>query len=386
MPKIRKTKGIYRRGRVYWITYMGLDGKQKYESAGSILKTDAELLLAQRRIDIDQGKEPVTRRRDRGHTFNALAEKYRPFVQNQKGYSIKKIYISGLVREFGTVKLNSFSLSMVEGWQSKLLSTPRPPLKYGVVDRPPLLPASVNRHVGTLKHMFQKAVDWEMVSEDVAKRVRKIKLTPENNRRLRYLSFDESATLLNCCTKHLKPIVAFALNTGCRKGEILKLTWDRVDLKHGFILLDDTKSGKRREIPINRTVRAVLQGIVRRLDVPYVFVNPDTAKERPSVKEGGNKRPASGRYLDIKRSFGNACRKAGIQDFRFHDLRHTFASQLVMNGVDITTVSKLLGHATLTMTLRYAHLAPDHLQSAVDVLSRLSSSHDNLHDNGVKMA
>jgi site-specific recombinase XerD len=82
------------------------------------------------------------------------------------------------------------------------------------------------------------------------------------------------------------------------------------------------------------------------------------------------------RYYDLKRSFGTACETAGISDFHFHDLRHTFASQLVMNGVDITTVSRLLGHANLTMTLRYAHLAPNHLQNAVDVLSKLSSAHE----------
>lgn len=373
MPKIRKTKGIYRRGRVYWITYMGLDGKQKYESTGSDLKADAELLLAQRRIDVDQGKEPVTRRRDRNHTFNDLADKYKPFILNQKGITSKLSLISLLAQEFGSMKLNSFSLALVEGWQARRLSEPRPPVKKGGEPRPPVKPATVNRSLACLKHMFTKALDWEMISEDVVKRIKKVKLAPENNRRLRYLSIEESAALLNACDKHLKPMVAFALNTGCRRGEILGLTWDRVDLKHGFILLDDTKSGKRREIPINATVRATLQGIVRRLDSPFVFVNPAT-------KEDGTLRN-KGRYSDVKRSFSTACRKAKLQDFHFHDLRHTFASQLVMNGVDITTVSKLLGHATLTMTLRYAHLAPDHLKSAVDVLSRLSSSHDNLHDS-----
>ena len=380
MPKIRKTKGIYRRGRVYWITFMGLDGKQKYESTGSDLKADAELLLAQRRVDIDQGKEPVTRRRDRNHTFSQLAEKYRPFIANQKGAITKAGFISHFEKDFGTLKLNNFNLALVEGWQSRKLSENRPERKKGNGELPPLKPASVNRALACLKHMFTKALDWEMISDDVFKRVRKVKLSPENNRRLRYLSFEESAALLNSCDKHLKPIVVFALNTGCRRGEILGLTWDRVDLKHGFILLDDTKSGKRREIPINATVRAALQGLVRRLDVPFVFVNQDTVKERPPVKEGGKVRPASGRYFDVKKSFATACRKAKLQDFHFHDLRHTFASQLVMNGVDITTVSKLLGHANLTMTLRYAHLAQGHLKSAVDVLSRLSSSHDTLHD------
>ncbi len=370
MPKTRKTKGIYRRGRVYWITYMGLDGKQKHESTGSDLKADAELILAQRRLEVDQGKEPATRRRDRNYTFQQLADRYLPFIANQKGAKIKRVRITELVREFGWVKLSRFTLAMVEGWQSRKLSEERPPMKGKKEPRPPYKPASVNRGLACLKHMFTKAVDWEMVSEDVAKRVKKVKLTEENNRRLRYLSSEESDRLLTCCDRYLREIVTFALHTGCRRGEILGLTWDQVDLKHGFILLDVTKSGKRREIPINVTVRGVLQEIIRRLDSPHVFVNPETGK----------------RYQDVKRSFGTACRKAGLKDFHFHDLRHTFASQLVMNGVDITTVSKLLGHNSLTMTLRYAHLAPNHLQNAVDVLSRLSSLHYNLHDSRAEMA
>lgn len=368
MPKIRKTKGIYRRGQVYWITYMGLDGKQKYESTGSVLKADAELLLAQRRIEIDQGKEPVTRRRDRNYTFSQLAEKYKAFIVTQKGAKTKTVFIAQLEREFGAMKLANMTLATIETWQARRLTEERPPIIDGGESRPPVKPATVNRTLACLKHMFTKALDWEMVTEDVFKRIKKSRMTPENNRRLRYLSVDESAALMSVCDKHLKPIVTFALNTGCRRGEILGLTWDRVDLKHGFILLDDTKSGKRREIPINAIVRTVLQGIVRRIDVPFVFVNPET----------------SGRYYDVKKSFATACRKTGIKNFHFHDLRHTFASQLVMNGVDITTVSKLLGHATLTMTLRYAHLAPDHLKSAVDVLSRLSAAHDNLHDSRAK--
>lgn len=370
MPRTRKTKGIYRRGKVYWITFMGLDGKQKYESTGSDLKADAELLLAQRRLDVDQGKEPVTRHRDRNFTFKQLAEKYTAHIVNQKGAVVKRVRIAELVREFGDVKLSRFTLATVEIWQSRKLSESRPPLKGQKEPRPPYKPASVNRALACLKHMFTKAVDWEMVSEDVAKRVKKVKLSDENNKRLRFLAVEESEKLLSCCDKHLRQIVTFALHTGCRRGEVLGLTWDQVDLKHGFILLDVTKSGKRREIPINVTVRAMLQGIVRRIDSPHVFVNPETGK----------------RYQDVKRSFGTACRRAGLKDFHFHDLRHTFASQLVMNGVDITTVSRLLGHNSLTMTLRYAHLAPNHLQNAVDVLSRLSSLHYSLHDSRLKTA
>lgn len=139
-----------------------------------------------------------------------------------------------------------------------------------------------------------------------------------------------------------------------RKGEILSLKWDNVDLKHGFILLDRTKNGERREIPINNTLEAhfLNRNMIRRLDISYVFYDPVNGKP----------------YQDVKRSFKTALRKAGIRDFHFHDLRHTFASHLVMAGIDITTVKELLGHKTLTMTLRYAHLAPSHKVKAVDIL------------------
>ena len=129
---------------------------------------------------------------------------------------------------------------------------------------------------------------------------------------------------------------------------------------------DNTKNGERREIPINQTLRQALQGIVRRLNSPYVFVDGEGQ-----------------RYLDIKRSFHSALRKAGIKDFTFHDLRHTFASQLVMKGVDIATIKELLGHKTLTMTLRYAHLSPSHKVSAVELLDgnvQMKSSAQKVHN------
>ncbi|MEK6584223.1 MAG: site-specific integrase, partial [Nitrospirota bacterium] len=116
--------------------------------------------------------------------------------------------------------------------------------------------------------------------------------------------------------------------------------------------LDITKNGERREIPINDTLRKTLHGITRRIDIQHVFYDSVTGKP----------------YKEVKHSFTSACKRSGIKDFHFHDLRHTFASHLVMAGVDITTVKELLGHKTLAMTLRYSHLAPAHKVQAMDIL------------------
>ena len=173
----------------------------------------------------------------------------------------------------------------------------------------------------------------------------------ENNKRLRFLSIEECQTLIKSCDNHLRPIVIMALNTGMKKGEILNLKWDDVDMTHWFILLANTKNGEKREVPIAETLRKTLKELFRgsqmrpqRIDVPYVFHDYTTGSP----------------YLNVQRSFTTACRKANIKDFRFHELRHTFASHLVMAGIDLTTIKELLGHKTLTMTLRYAHPAPSH--------------------------
>jgi integrase len=332
-------KGIYKRGKVFWIRYAGLDGRIIRESSGSDKFRDAEDLLIDRKKAVKEGNQPEVRR-IANHAFNELAQKYQAWIQGrQRSANVKGYIIGQLIGKFGGLPLRSFSTGLVEQLQTDMINRG-------------MKPASNNKVLNVLKHMFSKAVDWEMVEPDVLKRVRKVKLLQENNRRLRYLSVEECAALVSACDDHLKPVVITALNTGMRRSEILSLTWDRIDLRHGFILLDVTKNGERREIPINQTLRAILKGLTRRLDVPYVFYDPRAGKA----------------YLDLKKSFHKALRRAGIHDFHFHDLRHTFASHLVMAGVDLTTVKELLGHKTLTMTLRYSHLAPAHKMKAVDIL------------------
>ncbi len=338
-------KGLYKRGNVYWVRYAGLDGRVIRESSGSSKFREAEALLIKRRQSIKEGKQPEIKK-IANYTFKELAGEYLQWAERQRCFRTKKGYILQLVEAFGHIPLRRFTTLLIEQYQTGRLNGGNKP-------------ATVNRLLATLRHMFTKAVEWDMVEEETLKRIRKVKLLQENNRRLRFLAKEEIQELLAHSDSHLKPIVVMALNTGCRKSEILNLQWDQVDLKHGFILLDKTKNGERREIPINGTLRENLESLftgtkerTRRLDVPWVFYDTKTGKP----------------YQDVKRSFHTALRKAGIKDFKFHDLRHCFASHLVMAGIDLTTVKELLGHKTLTMTLRYSHLSPSHKVRAVDVL------------------
>ena len=238
--------------------------------------------------------------------------------------------------------------------------------------RPPITTATVDRRMAAIKGMFTKAVAWKMVSKNVSEEVHDVKMFRSNKRKDRFLSIDEITELLAACDSkvftltgkpieqkqaHLKPFIIFGLTTGCRKEEMLSLKWDEVDLKHNFINILETKNGDSRQVPISKTLKETLSGIKRRPSVPYVF------------NEWDEKKNVGKRFVDVKRSFATACRKAGIRGASPHTLRHTFASHLVMGGTDLTTVSRLLGHKSLTMTLRYAHLAPNHLDKAVNSLN-----------------
>ena len=199
--------------------------------------------------------------------------------------------------------------------------------------------------------MYSKAIEWGKVKENPAKRAKVLK---GEVKRIRFLLPPEIQNLLSNFADHLRPIVTLALHTGMRKGELLTLKWDQVDMEQGFISLLDTKNHERRDIPMNETVKATLQGIERKGD--FVFSN----------ESGGG-------FVTLRHSFETALRESGITDSRFHDLRHTFVLNLVMEGADIMTMKELMGHKDLTMTLRYAHLAPNHKTRAVNLLDRVMS-------------
>ena len=333
--------GLFKRkNSPYYFMKFQANGVRIYESTKTKNRKLAEEIYLNRRAEIIAGIEPVRRFKIEDITFSELSSKYLEYIPGRlRSYPSQKVLINKLVKVFGNIKLNAIDIVSIEKMQSNIIADD-------------LSAAYANRLTAAVKRMFTKAYEWELISEDVLKRIRKVKLLKGEVKRLRYLSSNEIETLISACGKEIKPIVITALNTGMRKSEILHLTWDRVDLKNRIILLDKTKNGERREIPINQTLLNTLSDIVRNIKTDYVFYNPETLKP----------------YCDIKKSFTGALRKAHIIDFHFHDLRHTFASRLVMSGVDLATIQKLLGHKTINMTLRYAHLSNIHLKDAVNIL------------------
>lgn len=328
--------GLYKRGNIWWFS-ITIKGKQFRFSTRTADRKKATEIYARALLELDNpGKEnePVT--------FNDfMVNQYLPFTERQNSYQSKKYYFKVIPDWFKRLTLSQISTRELELLQGDLLKG--------------RTPASVNRIIAMVKHSLKKACEWELVGEETLKKVQRVKPLKGEIQRLRFLSLEECHKLIEAAEPHLKPIIITALNTGMRKGEILNLTWNQIDLKHGYIHLDRTKNGERRDIPVNSTLKALFKELFkkRRLDTDYVFVNPDTGKK----------------YHDIKRSFTTACRRAGITDFRFHDLRHTFASHLVMNGVDLKTVQELLGHKTIKMTLKYSHLSKAHKEKAVNTLN-----------------
>jgi integrase len=334
--------GVFRKCETWYIDYR-VHGKRRREKIGPS-KELAKRVLNKRLVAIAEGKFLDVKREKRCR-FSEAAERFLEYSEtNKRSYLRDRTIVNRhLLPIFGKKHLDEITSWDVE--------------RYKASRKDKLSPASVNRELSCLKTIFNKAIHWRLTKENP---VRGVKMFRENNRRLRFLMPDEIRDLLDCCAPFLRPIVATALHTGMRRGEILNLTWQDIDFDRGHITIRDSKNGESRTAPMNDLLAETLRRHKeeRRPKNPLVFPSP-TGKP----------------YSDFRQSFKVACKEAGITDFRFHDLRHTFASHLVMNGVDLTTVKELLGHKTLVMTLRYAHLSQGHKKEAVNKLGTVLGGH-----------
>ncbi len=215
---------------------------------------------------------------------------------------------------------------------------------------------TVNRYHTALSSVLEVArTRWHWISENPA---RKVARGEENAGIVRWLSDDERKALLDACRQsrwdQLYLLVILALSTGARLSELLQLRWSDLDLKKGIAYLVDSKNGERRSLPLIEAVQTELSKQVRRLDSGFVFPSP--------FKTGEAAEP----YAGFREHWNEARDKAGIKNFRFHDLRHSCASYLAMNGATELEIADVLGHKTLQMVKRYSHLSTDHKQTLVN--------------------
>lgn len=334
--------GVYRRGEIWYIDYY-FEDKRIREKVGPSRK-EARDALGKRLAEIREGKFFDRRKEVKVRFEEFVPEFLRWSRANKLSSRSDETSMAHLIEHFKGKYLYQITSWQVEKYKAE---------RVKVVSQ-----VTVNRELASLKTFFNKAIQAGKARENPVKGVRFYKEQP----RLRYLTREEIQRLLECSADHLRPIVETALATGMRKGEILGLRWDSIVERKGqkFIVLEKTKNGERREIPVNATMEKVLVE-ARRNGSPFIFCN---RIGQP--------------YGDIKHSFTTAIRKAEIEGFRFHDLRHTFASHLVMEGVDLATVKYLMGHKSFEMTLRYAHLAPEHKQKAVKIMDSVIYSHKSV--------
>ena len=328
--------GVYKRCRIWWLTF-SVEGRQVHESSGSTSRREAKDALAMRKADIVQGR--LQRRfrvagKAKGVTFAEFGQVYLDYARtNKRSWKRDGQLVANLSRVFGPKPLGEIRPLDVE--------------QYKMMRSEKAKPATVNREVALLKHMYNLAIQWDYALESPT---RGVKLLREDNLIERILTEEEEERLLAAAHPNLQPVIVTALNTGMRLGELLSLTWADVDLSRRLITVRHTKNGRVRRLPINDGLLEALEALQRKSSkTEYVFSSPRNGNRRSSVRT----------------AFEAAIRRAGISKLRFHDLRHTFATRLVAEGVDIVTVKELLGHQDIAMTMRYAHAAPERSLDAV---------------------
>ena len=216
----------------------------------------------------------------------------------------------------------------------------------------PRSPATVNRYMAAISHAFTVAVrEWQWMEFNPMTRISKSK---EPRGRVRYLEDDERERFLKSCLESSQPLlyaaVVLSLATGARQGEIMSLQWKDVDLIRGVIILHETKNDERRSVPLTGHALNTIKELRTNHPTVFPWVFPG---------QGGRKQ------IDLRAPFVKAMKKAGIEDFRWHDLRHCTASYLAMNGATLPEIAAVLGHKQLDMVRRYAHLSPQHTAGVV---------------------
>ena len=329
--KLQKRKD----GSVYVIDFRSQGIRHRVSTKTSDRRT-AELFLKDIEVQIAKGKFGFGDVRRKEVTLQEFMDRFLQFSKAMKAaktFALDQYCFQSFSRFVGNVTMNHISNGKIEDYRIKRLEDVKP--------------ATVNLEIRHLKSAFELAVRWGVISANPFKGIKQVKV--KNSNLPMFFGKDEVAALLDSIPDgDFKNLIQFYLYTGCRREEALHLTWKDIDLERRKVIFRETKSGLSRVVPLNGAVVGLLKAMERAGERPFPF-NGDFVTHR----------------------FKKYLRASGVDpsgSLRLHSLRHTFASHLVMAGVDITTVSRLLGHSSVKVTEIYAHLAPDHLKSSVERL------------------
>jgi integrase len=322
--------GVYKRKdrAGYWLQWIGRDGKRHVKKAKSQYLAGARI----ERQDLMRGGI------DRDVPFADVAAEFLAYQKPRltpAAYERERGIVEDLLEAFFPGGIVGIAKADVSRYVSGRLSHVRS--------------ATVRKELNVLKHLFRLAVEeWACIQMSPAQGVKPPKKTAD---RVRFLQPGELMVVLAACPEWLQAIVLLAVTTGMRRGEILGLRWLDISLELGIILLPQTKNGDGRSVSLNQTALKALQSL------------PVGLGSKPTDKLFTDVTPTQ-----VSQRFIRVCRKAGILDFHFHDLRHTHASWLRQRGTQLDVIAKQLGHRDLRMTARYAHLADTQVQGAVAAL------------------
>jgi site-specific recombinase XerD len=352
-------------GKLMYICEFGRGKKINIGNTKNISLSDARTIAKEHLADATKGIDP------RGDKIAKGMPTFKEFIENtyaewriahrKSGKSDIARLKSNFLELFENQKLSDLQSLTLEKWRAKRINDN-------------IHPETINRDINILKAALSKAVEWQLIKMHPFAKIKA--MTFDRSPKIRYLEKAELARLhaaleyrrnnremfnigdlsddedSDLSTDYLEPMVIVSLNTGARRGELFDLTWDQVDLSKRTIALLG-KSQSTHYVPLNEEAHQALKSwSVKAPDHARVFC-----------------RPNGQRIVTVRRAWQTLLRYAEIENFRWHDMRHHFASWLVMSGVDLNTVRELLGHSDIKMTLRYAHLAPEHKAAAVAKLS-----------------
>jgi len=331
---------IYPRKSVWYIDY-SFNGERIRYAVGTQSEAEKEKLRISYEIEYSLHQPRIT------VIFDNLLEKYLSWAKtNKKASSYTRDITSSkhLLQYFSGKRLNHITHASLEHYQSLRIDG-QLAIK-GISRKKKVAAATVNHEVIMLKHMFKKAVEWGYLIVSPLRNVKKLKEPPG---RIRYVKPAEWQRLLSACTPDTRNLIIFARHTGLRRGEIFNLRWDDIDWDTKRITVRARKNNTTMIIPVKEIVLKMLKSMYASATSEYVFPGND-GKQRKTHRAG----------------FKAACKRANITDLRFHDLRHTFASDLVNSGADVRTVQLLMGHKNIVSTMRYVHPTEKHMRNVIE--------------------